>query len=114
MVKTCVGCVDFSTCVKDQRAKLEGCKFRLEQNSVLTKEEEAPLDACTKCKQRRCLTDGVICKKVEKLLVKISSGRINSKEFSTDKVEILYQLHKERESGWRKKPITSSEDWGDS
>ena len=110
-MEKCPGCVDFSTCVKDQRAKSAGCKHYLGQNSYLTKKEDAPLDACTKCKQRRCLIDGVICKKVEKLLVKISSGRINSKEFSTDQVEILYQLNKEKECGWRKKPTIQPEKW---
>jgi len=104
MVKTCAGCVDFSTCVKDQRAKSLGCKYYLEQNSYLTKEEVAPLNHCVACKKMVCIETGRICKVVEKLLPKTTTGRINSKEFSTDNVEILHQLHKERESGWRKKP----------
>ena len=104
MIKSCTDCVDVSTCVKDQRAKAAGCKYYLKQNAYLTKEEEEPLNTCATCKQMRCLTDGVICKKVEKLLPKPRSGG-HSKEFSSDKVEILYQLHKERESGWRKQQI---------
>ena len=112
MVKTCTGCVDFSTCVKDQRAKSAGCKYHLEQNAYLTREEEEPLNTCATCKQMRCLTDGIICKKVEKLLPRPRSGGHRG-EFSSDKVEILYQLAKEKESGWRKRPIFSSDDCGE-
>lgn len=108
MVKTCTGCVDFSTCAKDQRAKLAGCKYHLEQNAYLTKEEEAPLNTCVTCKQMRCLTDGVICKKVEKLLPKPRSGG-NTGEFPTDNIEQVWVKHVERESGWRKKPHIQDE-----
>ena len=108
MVKTCAGCVDFSTCVKDQRAKEFGCKFRLEQNSFLTKEEESPLRKCSECKDMVCVKSGKICVAVEKLLPKPRSGG-HRNEFASDKVEILYQLQKEKESGWRKKPHIQNE-----
>jgi hypothetical protein len=110
MVKTCAGCVDFSTCVKDQRATRIGCKFYLEQNARLTNKEEAPLRKCTECKHRTCTKSGKLCTTVEKMLPKLRSGG-HSKEFSSDKVEILYQLHRERESGGRKKPHILNEKW---
>lgn len=110
MEKSCAGCVDLSTCVKDQRAKSLGCKYHLEQNAFLTKEEEAPLKLCAVCKHPTCIRSGKLCRKVERLLPKIRSGG-HSKEFPSDNVEILYQLHKEKESGWRKKPHLISEDY---
>ena len=93
MEKTCAGCVDFSTCAKDQRVKSLGCKYYLEQNSHLTEEEEAPLRKCTECKHRTCIKSGKLCTTVEKMLPKARTGG-HSKEFSSDKVEILHQLHK--------------------
>ncbi len=107
-MEKCPGCVDFSTCVKDQRAKELGCKFRLEQNGYLSEKEVAPLRKCSTCKNMTCLSDGKICKAVEKILPKPRSGG-NRGEFSTDNVEILHQLVKERESGWRKKPHIQDE-----
>jgi hypothetical protein len=101
MVKTCAGCVDVSTCVKDQRAKGKGCKFYLEQNSFLSKKE--PIQLCSKCKHPTCVKSGKLCRKVERLLPKLTSGRINSKEFSTDNIEMVYNAFKGKESGWRKK-----------
>jgi hypothetical protein len=98
--------------MKDQRASKLGCKYHLEQNDYLTEEEEAPLNHCVKCKEMVCVNTGQICKVVEKLLPKPRSGG-HSKEFSSDKVEILYQLHKEKESGWRKKNHIIDEHDGD-
>jgi hypothetical protein len=110
MVKTCAGCVDFSTCVKDQRAKSLSCKFKLEQNSYLTKEESAPLQKCSTCKDMTCLKDGKVCKTVEKLLPKPRSGG-HSKEFSTDNIEGVWLMHKNKECGGRVHPKIYGHEW---
>jgi len=110
MVKTCAGCVDVSTCMKDQRASDRGCKYYAEQNEFLSKAEEAPLKLCSVCKNPVCISSGKLCKIVEKLLPKITSGRINSKEFSTDNIEAVHQAFTSRESGWRKVQKLSDDD----
>lgn len=104
MVKSCAGCVDVSTCMKDQRAKSTGCKFRLEMNGHLTEKEVAPLNKCTTCKDMICIKDGKICKAVEKLLPKPRSGG-HRKEFPTDNIEQVYYNFKSRENGWRVEPV---------
>jgi len=104
MDKTCTGCVDVSTCMKDQRAKSTGCKLKLEMNSYLSEEEEAPLKTCATCTDMTCLKDGKICKTVEKMLPKPRSGG-HRKEFPTDNIEGVWVASKERESGWRVKPM---------
>jgi hypothetical protein len=108
-MEKCPGCVDFSTCVKDQRAKELGCKFRLEQNGYLTKKEEAPLRKCSTCKDMTCLKDGIICKAVEKLLPKPRSGG-HRNEFPTDNIEGVWLMKKAKECGHRKYPHTYGHD----
>jgi len=46
-------------------------------NEFLTKEEEAPLTLCQKCKDRPCIKTGKICDEVEKLLKPLTVGRRN-------------------------------------
>jgi hypothetical protein len=111
-MEKCPGCVDFSTCVKDQRAKELGCKFRLEQNGYLTEKEEAPLRKCSTCKHMTCLSDGKICKAVERILPKPRSGG-NRKEFSTDNIEGVWLGKKAKECGHRVQPKIFGHDWGD-
>lgn len=111
-MEKCPGCVDFSTCVKDQKAKELGCKFRLEQNGYLTEKEEAPLIKCSTCKHMTCLSDGKICKAVERILPKPRSGG-NRREFSTDNIEGVWLMKKEKECGHRVHPKIFGHDWGD-
>lgn len=111
---SCFVCRDNVTCKRDERATDTGCEFyEIQQNAFLTKEEEAPLNHCVECKNMVCVKTGIICRAVEKLLPKPRSGG-HPKEFSSDKVEILHQLHKERESGRRKKPHIQPDGWDES
>jgi len=112
MVKTCAGCVDVSTCVKDQRAKSLGCKYHLECNALLIREEKSPLNTCVECKNMVCIKDGRICKKVEKLLPKPRGGG-HSKEQShpPDKIEILYHNTIYKRCGSRRMPNITQDGW---
>ena len=49
----------------------------MESNAFLSKEEQAPLTACQKCKDRPCIKTGKICDEVEKLLKPLTTGRRN-------------------------------------
>ena len=43
----------------------------------LTPQEEAPLTACQKCKDRPCIKTGKVCDEVEKLLKPLTTGKRN-------------------------------------
>ena len=44
------------------------------ESAFLSKEEQAPLTACQKCKDRPCIKTGKICDEVEALLPKPQGG----------------------------------------
>lgn len=83
----------------------------MESNAFLSKEEQAPLTACQKCKDRPCIKTGKICDEVEALLPKISQGRLKRGEHSFDP-KILERIMNEKlgqeytcGGGRRKKPL---------
>jgi hypothetical protein len=59
-----------------------------------------------------CLSDGKICKAVERILPKPRSGG-NRKEFSTDNIEGVWLGKKVKECGHRVQPKIFGHDWGD-
>jgi hypothetical protein len=91
----------------------------------LTPQEQAPLTACQKCKDRPCIKTGKICDEVEKLLKPLTIGRrnwqtiVDPRWFDTytqeDKVLIRGKNNKGKEEalhvsrGKRNRPLYSEE-----
>jgi len=89
----------------------------------LTPQEEAPLRTCVSCKDRPCVKTGEICKDVEKLLKKVTTGKRNWLTYKdpsyieayaqADRVLIRGKNKKGKEEalyvskGRRKKPLNS-------
>ena len=68
---------------------------------------------CNTCKQKRCLKSGKPCRKVEKLLPKLNSGKISSGEISVnpqDMDKVAYGSDG-LNRGTHTKPVRYGDDW---
>jgi hypothetical protein len=74
----------------------------MESNAFLSKEEEAPLTACQKCKSKSCIKTQKICEKVERLLTKAGIHSANW-------IRPMMPSHKRNDGlgKWREIPMSS-------